>query len=116
MKLCIKEWSPITLCWLSLVNTFCRSLNPLFTEYDSFVYLAFTILNSVPNGKILEWFRLKAFADYKIKVLEIMTFVFDRIENNVGKGENGGYQHFLLFPQCFQKAFYSRSLKIGIVW
>ena len=26
------------------------------------------------------------------------------IENIVGIGENGGYQHFLLFPQCFQKA------------
>ena len=25
------------------------------------------------------------------------------IENIVGKGENAGYQHFLLFPQCFQK-------------
>ena len=26
-----------------------------------------------------------------------------RVENIVGKGENAGYQHFLLFPQCFQK-------------
>ena len=25
------------------------------------------------------------------------------VENNVGKGENAGYQLFLLFPQCFQK-------------
>ena len=23
------------------------------------------------------------------------------LENIVGKGENAGYQHFLLFPQCF---------------
>ena len=22
------------------------------------------------------------------------------VENTVGKGENAGYQHFLLFPQC----------------
>ena len=22
----------------------------------------------------------------------------------MGKGENAGYQHFLLFPQCFQSA------------
>ena len=27
------------------------------------------------------------------------------VENIAGKGENGDYQHFLLFPQCFQKAF-----------
>ena len=30
--------------------------------------------------------------------------VLGRVENIVGKGENAGYQHFLLFPQCFQKA------------
>ena len=38
------------------------------------------------------------------------------MENNVGKGENAGYQHFLFFPQCFQKASFSRLLKGGIVW
>ena len=27
----------------------------------------------------------------------------DRVENIVGKGQNAGYQYFLLFPQCFQK-------------
>ena len=32
----------------------------------------------------------------------MMIFIFDRVENIVGKGENAGYQHFLLFPQCFQ--------------
>ena len=42
-----------------------------------------------------------------------MEYVIDRIENIVGKGENGG---FLLFPQCFQKAFSSDSLKPGITW
>ena len=34
----------------------------------------------------------------------------------MGKGENAGYQHFLLFPLCFQKASFSGSLKVGIVW
>ena len=34
-----------------------------------------------------------------------MIPVFDRIENIVGKGENAGSKHFLLFPQCFQKTF-----------
>ena len=41
--------------------------------------------------------------------------VSDSIENIVGKGENAGYQHFLLFPQCLQKASYPCSLKIEIV-
>ena len=33
------------------------------------------------------------------------------IENIVGNGENAGYQHFLLFPQCFHKAFILRVVK-----
>ena len=40
-----------------------------------------------------------------------MIFVFDRVENTMGKGENAGYQHFLLFP-LFSKAFFFRVVKI----
>ena len=45
-----------------------------------------------------------------------MIFVLDRVGNILGKEENAGYQHFLLFPQSFQKASFSVSLKVGIVW
>ena len=31
----------------------------------------------------------------------MMICVTDWVENIVGKGENAGYQHFVLFPQCF---------------
>ena len=31
---------------------------------------------------------------------------FDSVENIVGKVENAGYQHFLLYPECFQKPFF----------
>ena len=34
----------------------------------------------------------------------------------MGKGETADYQHFLLFPQCFQKVLFAGSLKIRIVW
>ena len=44
-----------------------------------------------------------------------MKSVLGWVENIVGKGENAGYQHFLLFPQCFQKASISRSLNVGVV-
>ena len=40
----------------------------------------------------------------------------ERVENIVRKGENAGYQHFLLFPHSFQKASYTGSLKVAIVW
>ena len=44
-----------------------------------------------------------------------MKFVFRRVGNIAGKG-NAGYQHFVFFPQRFQKAFYTGSLKVVIVW
>ena len=42
-------------------------------------------------------------------------FLLSRVENIVGKGENAGYQHFLLFQQCLQKEPFSGSLGVGIV-
>ena len=55
-------------------------------------------------------------ADDKVNANENVKFGLGRVENIVGKGENAGYQHFLLFPQCFQKPSFSRSLKLWIVW
>ena len=67
--------------------------------------------NPLPNDKILDCSKLKAFADDKIKVFEMMIFVFDRVENIVGKGENAGYQHFLLFPTMFSKGLFVKVVK-----
>ena len=36
-----------------------------------------------------------------------MISVFDRLD---------GYQHFLFYPQYFQKVFYSGLLKVKTVW
>ena len=64
--------------------------------------------------------KLKAFANDKLNVTKLnatkMTiFLFHRIENTIGKRRkiDAGYQHFLLFQQCFPKP---GSLKVGIVW
>ena len=62
------------------------------------------MFNSLPNDKILDDSKLKVFAEDKINVAKKLKFVLGRVEN-MGKGENAGYQHFLLFPRCFQKAF-----------
>ena len=45
--------------------------------------------------------KLKAFADDKLDVAQIVKFALDREENILGKGENAGYQHFLIFLKCF---------------
>ena len=58
--------------------------------------------------------KLKAFTDNKLNNYNIC--VFDRVENIVEKGENAGYQHFLLFPQCFQQACFPGASKGVIVW
>ena len=73
------------------------------------------IVNSLPNDKNFDWSKLKAFADDK-NVTEKLKFVSERIENILGKGENAGYQHFLLFPKCLQKSSSSGLLKVGTVW
>ena len=62
-----------------------------------------------------DWSKLKAFADDKSNLAEKMKIVFGKVENIVGKGENAGYQHFLLLPQFFQKAPVLGSFKVGIV-
>ena len=66
--------------------------------------------------KILDQYKLKAFADDKINVSQKKNFELQWIENIVEKEENAGHQHFLLFPQCFQNTFFSGSLKVRIVW
>ena len=72
------------------------------------------MFNSLPNDKILDLTKFKALADDKSNVAKIIISLIDRVENIVGKGENAGYQHFLLFPQYFQIAFSSGSLKVGL--
>ena len=51
----------------------------------------FKVIKSLPNDKILNWSKLKAFAEDKINVKEKSKLVLARVENIMGKGENAGY-------------------------
>ena len=62
------------------------------------------MLNST-KGHNFRQVQIGSFGDNKINVTEEQRIVLERVENFVGKGENAGFQHFLLFPQCFQKAY-----------
>ena len=64
----------------------------------------------------LDWSKFKALADDKLNAIEKKKYVLGWVENMVGKGQNAGAQHFLLFPPCFQKASFIGSLKVGIMW
>ena len=106
-------------------QTFVRKLNLLAVLNRKFICLCKQwtswpepnmCIDSLPNDNFFYCTKFKVFADDKLIVSEIMISVFDRVENIVGKGENAGYQHFLLLPVCFQNASFLGSLKLGIVW
>ena len=80
-----------------------------FTDEDIYCHILL-IVSPLPNDKILDdkildESNLKTFAGNKINASQ------KKIENIVGKRENAGYQHFLLFPQCFQNSFFSSVVK-----
>ena len=75
----------------------------------------FNFNSKLPKDKCLDKSKFKAFANDKINVTEKLKLNLRRVENIVGKGENAGYQHFLHFPQCFQKSSFLRLLKVRIV-
>ena len=56
-------------------------------------------------------FNFVQFADDKLIKYSNIKVVFHSMENNVGKRENAGYQHFLIFPRCLQKGFFIRGVK-----
>ena len=71
-------------------------------------------LNSLPNDKIIDMSKLKAFADNKTDMIEKLKFVLGSIGNIVGKGER---KHcgkrkkcwlpaFSPFPIMFSNSFY----------
>ena len=68
------------------------------------------------KGKMLDLFNPLPDGNDKLNVTQNFKVVFHRTENIVGKEENAGNQHFLLFPQCFQKALSSSASKVIIVW
>ena len=69
---------------------------------------------NLDKNKTLDLSNLKAFADDKMIVPQKLSWISG--ENIVGKRENAGYEHFLLFPQYFQYLSFSGSLKVGMVW
>ena len=70
-----------------------------------------TAISLVPQNATLCGIGLKV-----IQMMICMICIIDWVKNIVGKGENAGYQHFLLFPPCFQRASFPGSLKVGIEW
>ena len=62
------------------------------------------LVTSLQSGKIVHLSKFRAFADDSLNAILILEFVLRGVKNNVGIVGNAGYLHYLLFPQCFQKA------------
>ena len=60
-------------------------------------------LKPCPKRQILDYSKLKEFADDNFRFDENGRKFSKRVENNVGKGGTAHYEQFLLFPQSFQK-------------
>ena len=61
-------------------------------------------------------FHIQNVSRYQFKIVADKLKVIDMVESIVVKGENAGYQHFLLSPQCFQKAFLPKVVKTTDGW
>ena len=59
---------------------------------------------------------LKEFADDNFKFDKNGKKLSKQVENTLGKGEIARYEQFLLFPQCFLKAWFPEAPKGVIVW
>ena len=105
------------MCLESIFDSYTPFWTKIFTEdqakalMDCYLWCTCCVFDSLPNDKVLDVTKLRAFADNKLNVAKRAISLSDGVENTVGKGENAGYQHFLLFPQRFPKP---SSLKSGL--
>ena len=55
------------------------------STYESLFFLmqskCSVLINSLPYNKLLDWLKLKAFAEDEINVAEKLKFVLERVEN-----------------------------------
>ena len=78
--------------------------------------MTWKVIYPITRRQILDPSKLRKFADYNFKFDQNGRKLFNWVENTVGKGEIAGYEQFLLFPQCFQKACFPGVSKGVVVW
>ena len=64
------------------------------------------LFNPLSRRQILDSSKLEQFAEDNFKFHENGRKLSKRVENTVGKGEIARHEQFLLFRQCFQKAYF----------
>ena len=77
--------------------------------------ISILILYTLPNDKILDWSKLKSFADDKINVTEQLKFVLGRVENILwGKDKNAGNSIFSFSYHVFKRFLFQGRWKSGL--
>ena len=74
-------------------------------------------INPLPDDKILRLVQIESTCRRQSKCdWKNWKFVSWMVENIVGKGENAGYQHFLLFPRIFSffHNIFLKGVSVGV--
>ena len=66
-------------------------------------------VNSLPTNKILDFTKLKAFADDKLNIARMMISPYDKSRKLCGKRRKCWLPAFSPFPTVFSKAFFLKS-------
>ena len=82
----------------------------------TFYWPTLYMFNSSLNEKMLNFSKLKAFADDNRSVTKFAKFVCDRIGNILGKGKECWLPAFIPFLTMFSKSLFLRVDKVGILW
>ena len=69
-----------------------------------FVMSNFPFSHSVFKRLVLQTCKNQGLFGKQLNITNLVISVFDRPENNAGKGENVGYQHFLFFSHNIFKS------------
>ena len=81
---------------------------PLFYKYESFKdSKMLVVFYYLPNDKILDVTKLKAFAEVKLNIAKMTISLYDRLKNT-GERRKCWLQAFSPFPTVFSKAFFFR--------
>ena len=106
----------------SLLPTMFSTLSETRMKFSfRFLLVSANSLNvNQPDDKISDWSELKAFADDKFNITQMLISVFARVENVVGRGENAGNQllfsHNVKFINSFQnKPLFLRVCSINLL-
>ena len=94
-------------------ETFCHSVGKGIKSHSvtALVFIVFKVFELYHVTKFWTCPNLQQYlVGDKSNLAELEKIMFEWFENFIGKGENAGYQHFLLFKQCFKKLSVWRGL------